>query len=98
MFKTSLAKLATHCKYNEYSGWDLFDGLNSKYFQATQLYKSRMLRLLWIQLFKRSFINLRLLTAVPKGYNAKGLGLFASGMLLQGQLSEAEELLENSRG
>ena len=33
----------------------------------------------WIQLFKRSPLNLRQVTGVPKEYNAKGLGLFLTG-------------------
>ena len=92
--QTAYTALAAYVSRLDFRGWDLFDGLNSKVFQATPLYRSRILRLVWIQLFKRSFINFRPLTAVPKGYNAKGLGLFASGLLAQGQISEGEELLD----
>jgi len=38
--------------------------------------KYRLPRLAWIQLFKRSPINLRPLVGVAKEYNAKGIGLF----------------------
>lgn len=62
-----------------FQGWDPYDGLNSKLFQRTPLRRSRFFRLLWIQLFKISPINLRCLTLVPKQYNAKGLGLVLTG-------------------
>ena len=66
---------------NTYKGYDIFDGLNSKLFQKTPFYNSRFFRLAWIQLFKRLPINLRALTSVPKGHNAKGLALFIQGYL-----------------
>lgn len=86
--------LLSYVQKHDFRGWDLFDGLNSKFFQATPFYKFRFMRLVWIQLFKRSFINLRSLLAVPEGYNAKGLGLFASGLLSQGDVNGAEDLLD----
>jgi len=92
--KTSFSALSRYVSQFDYSGWDIFDGLNSKVFQATPLYRSRLLRLIWIQLFKRSFLNFRPLAAVPKGYNAKGLGLFASGLFAQNRIAEGGELLD----
>ena len=77
-----------------YKGWDVFDGLNSTLFKKTPFYKSRLVRLAWIQFFKRSPLNLRKLVLVPKGYNAKGLGLFASGLVALGKLDEAKRLLD----
>lgn len=96
--RASLSRLNSSLATDNFKGWDLFDGLNSRLFQATPFYRSRFLRLVWIQLFKRSLINLRTLTAVPKGYNAKGLGLFASGLFIHGQMSEGMELLEKLKG
>ncbi len=78
----------------EFKGWDLFDGLNSKLFKNSVFYRSESLKLAWIQFFKRSPINLRFLAQVPKGYNAKGLGLFASGLIHSGRIAEAGHLLE----
>lgn len=78
----------------EFKGWDLFDGLNSKLFKNSIFYRSELLRLAWIQFFKRSPINLRFPARVPKGYNAKGLGLFASGLIHSGKIAEAGHLLE----
>lgn len=81
-------------KKENYKGWDLFDGLNSKLLKNSPFYKSSLVRLAWIQLFKRSPINLRKIALVPKGYNAKGLGLFASGLLQSKKINEAKELLD----
>ncbi|MBD3338998.1 MAG: delta-aminolevulinic acid dehydratase, partial [Candidatus Lokiarchaeota archaeon] len=71
-----------HFKYIEsvrYQGWDVFDGLNSRLFQKLPFNNNRVFRLLWIQFFKRSPINFRKITGVPKEYNPKGLALFISG-------------------
>ena len=89
----AFARLDNYCKAQQYKGWDLFDGLNSRFFNLTPFSKSRFFRLAWIQAFKRSPINLRALTGVPKDYNPKGLALFASGLLSLGRIDEASELL-----
>jgi hypothetical protein len=71
--------LKNHCENQGFKGWDPYDGLNSKIFQATFLKKYKFTRLAWIQLFKRSPINLRNFLLVNKEYNSKGIGLFLSG-------------------
>lgn len=76
-----LEQLYNTLEDNNFKGWDVFDGLNSTLFQKLPLSKSKKSRLIWIQLFKRSPINLRKLVSVPKGYNAKGLALFIQGLL-----------------
>lgn len=86
-------KLELFVEKEAYKGWDLFDGLNSELFRDSFLYRSEWLRLFWIQLFKRSPINFRQIAKVPKGFNPKGLGLFASGLLYQGRSDEAEKIL-----
>lgn len=76
----SFQKLKAYCEKENFKGWDPYDGLNSKIFNAIPIIsKSRFFRLAWIQAFKRSPINLRRITIVKKGYNAKGLGLFITG-------------------
>lgn len=76
----SFQSLLEYCEKERYQGWDPYDGLNSRLFQALPLMKkSRLCRLAWIQFFKRSPINFRKLTGVPKEYNTKGLGLFLTG-------------------
>ncbi len=75
-FDESFFKLKSYCEAENFSGWDPYDGLNSKLFQATSLKKWSFARLVWIQAFKRNPVNLRRLLMVNKGYNPKGLGLF----------------------
>ncbi len=79
MILRSFLSLKTYCEESDYSGWDPYDGLNSRIFQATPFRKWNLARLIWIQGFKRSPINFRKLLWVPKGHNAKGIGLFLTG-------------------
>ena len=75
----SFAALRSWCEAEHFKGWDPYDGLNSKVFQALPLKKSRLCRLAVIQVFKRNSINLRKIACVPKKYNTKGLALFLQG-------------------
>jgi len=79
IFKSSFEKLISYCEQEQFKGYDPYDGLNSWIIQKTPLGKSRFFRLAWIQLFKRSPINLRKLVGIKKEYNPKGLGLFLIG-------------------
>ena len=73
-------KLKIYCETEHFKGWDPYDGLNSKIFQAIPLLKKSVLcRLMVIQGFKRCPFNMRRMAFVPKEYNAKGIGLFLSG-------------------
>ena len=79
-FEISFQKLKYYCENEEFKGWDPFDGLNSKVFQALPgISKSRFFKLAWIQFFKRSPLNLRKISGVKKDFNSKGLGLFLTG-------------------
>lgn len=76
----SFTRLKSYCESEGFKGWDPYDGLNSKVFNAIPfLNKSRLFRLIWMQSFKRNPINLRKVFLVAKDYNPKGLGLFLSG-------------------
>lgn len=78
--KKSLDHLISYCTKEEFKGYDPYDGLNSTLFQSLPLVsRSRLLRLIWIQGFKRSPLNLRPLCGIRKDYNPKALGLFLSG-------------------
>jgi len=77
----AFADLFAWCRERDFAGYDPFDGLNSRLFQATPLKHSRAVRLAWTQLFKRSPINLRSLARVPPEQNAKGIALFALAAL-----------------
>lgn len=73
-------KLKEYCEFEEFKGWDPYDGLNSKLVHwVLPLKHSAILRLCVIQGFKRCPINFRKLALVPKEYNAKGVGLFLQG-------------------
>lgn len=95
MIKDAFLRLDQYCRAEDYSGWDLFDGLNSALFHNSPFYSSRLLRLAWIQAFKRSPIDFRKIAFIPRGFNPKGLGLFASGLIAQQRVSEAKRVLDN---
>ncbi len=79
-FLASFQRLKQYCESEGFKGWDPYDGLNSRLFQALPLLKhSALCRLVVIQGFKRSPVNLRRLAMVPKEYNAKGIGLLLQG-------------------
>ncbi|WP_243398904.1 delta-aminolevulinic acid dehydratase [Hanstruepera neustonica] len=78
-FQDSFLRLKTYCEKEGFKGWDPYDGLNSKVFQALPFKHWDLARLAWIQGFKRSPINFRNLLLVPKEHNAKGVALFLLG-------------------
>ena len=76
----SLSKLQKYCEAEDFKGWDPYDGLNSRIFNAVPLLKNSALsRLIMIQFFKRSPVNLRRVGMIPKDYNPKAIALFLSG-------------------
>ena len=79
-----------------FKGWDVFDGLNSKLLQKSSLDKFRLCRLIWIQFFKRSPLNFRKITFVPKDYNSKGLALFIQGLLKLYQVENEKKYLQKA--
>lgn len=78
----------------DFKGYDSYDGLNSRIFRNSLCFRSRALRLAWIQLFKRSPVNLRPLALVPPGSNPKGLALLIRGLLNLWALTGREEFLQ----
>ncbi len=93
----SFTLLKKWCEKQQFKGWDPYDGLNSRVFQATPLRHSRFFRLAWIQFFKRSPLNFRKITSVPKDYNPKGLGLFLTGYCNLQKTHPSGENLEKIR-
>jgi hypothetical protein len=76
----SFDQLLLYCKKEDFKGYDPYDGLTSRFFQSLSfLSGNRLVRLAWIQAFKRSPINLRPLLGVKKDYNPKAVGLFLAG-------------------
>lgn len=93
-FKHIWDKLDTTCSKYDYAGWDPFDALNSRIFQATPLAYSKWTRLAWLQFFKRSPINFRKLSLVPRTHNAKALALFVRSYIEAGEIEKAKHCLD----
>lgn len=85
--------LLNDARLNLFCGYDPFDGLNTRLFSLFPALKKGLFGLAWIQLHKRSPINLRTLCGVPKGRNPKGVGLFILGMLEDYRRNGDEQLL-----
>jgi len=90
------------CRAQGFAGYDPYDGLNSRFFQATPFKNSRAARIVWTQLHKRSPINFRPLVRIPRERNAKAIALFALAALADFRLdptkeneTEARELLDD---
>ena len=91
----SFLRLKNYCEKEHYKGWDPYDGLASKIYKSIPfLRNNRLLRLSWIQLFKRNPVNFRRIAAVPKEYNSKGLALFLSAYCNLYKMNPSEENLE----
>ncbi|MFC5694221.1 hypothetical protein ACFPU0_01455 [Pseudomonas sp. GCM10022186] len=91
------SQLLASIRAEQFAGYDPFDSLNSKLLQATPLYRFEWVRLAWLQLGKRSPINLRPLLRVPKRRNPKGVGLFISGLLQDYRRTGEARYLQEAR-
>jgi len=80
-FAQTLDELFAWCRQHDFTGYDPFDALNSKIFQATPLNNSVAARLLWTQTVKRFPLNLRGIALAQPGKNSKGIALFALAAL-----------------
>lgn len=92
------ARLLGSIQAEKFAGYDPFDSLNSKLLQATPLYRNQWVRLAWLQLGKRSPVNLRPLLRVAKMRNPKGVGLFISGLLQDCRRTGDVRYLQEARG
>jgi hypothetical protein len=79
------------CRRQGFAGYDPYDALNSRLFAATPLSDSRLARLAWTQLHKRSPVNLRSLVGIPRERNAKGIALFALAALAEYRRTQTRE-------
>jgi hypothetical protein len=82
------ARLDAWIEAQQFRGWDPHDALNSPIVRALT-FGNRYLGIVWLQLVKRSPLNLRPLLRVPKGYNPKGMGLFLASYLRKGDAGRA---------
>jgi hypothetical protein len=81
---------------DDFKGYDLFDGLNSKIFNAVGLNKIGLARLAWIQFHKRSPINFRRLFLVNKERNPKGIALIIQGLIQDYHRTNSVSFLEKA--
>jgi hypothetical protein len=79
--KAATLKLMSYCRANNWAGYDPYDGLNSKILERLPFLDFRVLRLVLIQLLKRSPVNFRSLLGVPKVQNPKAIALFLTALL-----------------
>ncbi|MBR9884885.1 MAG: aspartate-semialdehyde dehydrogenase [Oceanospirillales bacterium] len=91
------ADLLSRVQAEGYGGYDPFDSLNSRILQAMPFRRSEFVRLAWLQLGKRSPVNLRPLLLVPKRRNPKGVGLFIAGLLQDYQRTGEGDYLREAR-
>jgi hypothetical protein len=78
----SLNKLLRYCLDQGWEGYDPFDGLNSRLFQALPLFKNyKLFRMTFLQFNKKSPWNFRGILGIQRGKNPKGLGLFLLALL-----------------
>jgi hypothetical protein len=92
----ALARLDAWIEARNFSGWDPHDALNSPLLKALT-FGQRRLGQVWVQLVKRSPINLRPLLGVRPGRNPKGQGLFLASYWRKFQLGGAPHHLEQVR-
>lgn len=85
--------MLSSAQQDDYSGQDPFDSLNSKFFTAFPKLKKGLFGLAWIQLNKRSIVNVRPLLGVPAMRNPKGIGLFILGLLEDYQRTQENHYL-----
>jgi hypothetical protein len=79
--KEATLKLFSYCQSRNWAGYDPYDALNSRIFEALPFLNSRLPRLALTQALKRCPINLRSLFLIPGTQNPKGLGLFLQAVL-----------------
>lgn len=90
-------ELFAWCERENFAGYDPFDGLNSKIFQATPLKYFSLSRLAWLQMVKRSSKNLRPILKIEKGVNSKGIALFALAELSRFRSTKKENQAQNAK-
>ncbi len=90
-FASAHRQLWQWCGAQGFAGYDPYDALNSRLFQATSFKHSRTARLFWTQFHKRSPINLRSLVRVPRERNSKGVALFALAALAHYRRTKTKE-------
>jgi hypothetical protein len=79
--ESTIKSLLNYCAREDWSGYDPYDALNSRFFNALPLSKSKAARIAITQALKRCPINLRRPLLVSKGENPKACALFTSALV-----------------
>jgi hypothetical protein len=85
--------LLDHGRACGWAGYDPYDALRSPLVRALS-FGARWPRVAWIQLVKRSPINLRPWLLVSKSVNPKALGLVARGLVFEGRARDVDRRAE----
>jgi hypothetical protein len=93
-----LARVWDDAEGRGFAGWDPYDGLNSRFFRATPFFRIPKARQAWIQVVKRSPLNLRPIFGQSPEVLAKGLALFALGAWRLADRGGADAPAWRSRG
>lgn len=80
LIEQSLGRLESWLIGQDYKGVDPFDALCSPFLRRLR-FNSLWLGVAWVQLFRRSPINLRPLFGIKPAANAKGMGLFLASYI-----------------
>jgi hypothetical protein len=83
-------KLLRYCHANDWAGYDPYDALNSRLFEALPFLDLKPFRLALTQALKRFPFNLRRLLLVPKTKQSKGLALCLISLLKLRKLNLVE--------
>lgn len=95
--KTTYVRLYSYCAAQDFSGRDPFDALNSEVFQKLPLKNLRFARLAFLQIVKRSPVDLREMLGVREGVNPKALALFALAEMSRYREGGDERHAENAK-
>ncbi len=96
MIREARQRLERWIEGENFQGWDPFDALNSPILRALTFHNRRIGQL-WVQLLKKSPINLRPILLIQKGYNPKGIGLFLASYLRIFMVQNDEASLQHVR-
>ena len=89
-------RLYSWCEAQDFAGYDPFDGLNSKIFQRLPIKYFRLPRLFWLQMVKRSSLNLRPFLLIHKDVNPKGIALLTLAELSRFRTTANKRNAENT--
>lgn len=93
-FSDIYQRVAAKLEATDFAGADPFDGLNSRVFAKLPLSSVPIMRLAWLQLFKKSPFDLRAIAQVPPTTNPVTLALAARTYALSGHTEKMYRSLE----